>query len=137
MMPAMPGGMPGGMPGRPAEMPHADMPPGKRLKTSEDMVSEEEFTSRHGSSGTFKVLVPKDDSKPEWNLNGQIMDVPMGLMETIKTLKQKISSTLGIPANAQKLKQDVFLKDAWTLAKHNITPGSIIELGVQQRGGQR
>jgi len=101
------------------------------------MLSEEDFAARHGSGGSYQVQVPRDDSKPEWNLNGQVLQVPMGIMDTIKALKQKISTQLGIPVGSQKLKQDVFLKDAWSLAKHNLMPGSLIELGIQHRGGQR
>merc|ERR550514_408117 len=108
-------------------MPPADMPPGKRQRT-EEQLSEEEFAARHGSSGVYKVQVPKDDSKPEWQLNGQVLSITMELMDTVKSLKQKISDQLGIPAGSQKLKQDVFLKDGWSMAKHNVVPGSMIEM---------
>ncbi len=57
-------------------------------------------------------------------------------MGSVKDFKAKIQEQLGIPVRSQKLKTDVFLKDAWTLAKYNLTPGSFIQLAVQKRGGQ-
>jgi len=57
-------------------------------------------------------------------------------MTTIKALKALISDKTGLPVGSQKLKTDVFLKDGWTLARHNVETGTTMELGVQKRGGR-
>jgi hypothetical protein len=58
-------------------------------------------------------------------------------MMTVKEFKAKITELTGLAVGSQKLKADVFLKDAWTLARHNIVPNTLLELGVQTRGGRR
>jgi len=147
--PGMPMGMPppgqpmmgmGGLPmpfSAPGMPPTGMEPPHKKQKTTDEMLSEEDFIATHGSMGTFQVKCPADDSKEEWKLSGQVLKIQAGMMMTVKDFKAKIAELTGLPAGSQKLKADTFLKDAWTLAKHNITPTTILELGVQARGGRR
>ena len=46
-------------------------PPQKKQKTTDEMMSEEDFVATHGASGTFSVMCPTDDSKEDWKLSGQ------------------------------------------------------------------
>jgi len=110
-------------------------PPSKKQKTTDEMLSEEDFVANHGSFGKFRVQCPNDDKNDK--LNGQILTLEVQLMSTVKDLKIKIADETGLAVGSQKLKADVFLKDAWTLAKHNVAPMSLLELGVQTRGGRR
>merc|ERR1711918_323766 len=112
-------------------------PPTKKQKTSDEMLTEDEFVSRHGNAGTFQVKCPNDDNNDK--LNGQTITVDAALMSSVKDFKAKIGELTGLAVGSQKLKGDVgFLKDGWTLAKHNLVPGvTTLELGVQYRGGQR
>ena len=110
-------------------------PPSKKQKTTDEMLSEEDFIARHGQVGNFRVHCPQDDSNDK--LNGQTIQIQAQFMMTVKEFKGKISEMTGLPASSQKLKADVFLKDAWTLAKHNVASGAILELGIQKRGGGR
>jgi len=99
------------------------------------MLSEEDFVAQHGSVGKFLVQCPNDDKNDK--LNGQKLELQVQLMTTVKELKAKIAEQTGLAVGSQKLKSDVFLKDAWTLARHNVTPMTVLELGVQTRGGRR
>lgn len=131
--------MPGGLPPPPAPPGTLDQePPTKRQKTTDEMMTEEDWVAQVGKTATFRVKCPEDTSREDWKLTGQLLSIPGELMMTVKDLKAKIAEETGLPVGSQKLKADVFLKDAWTLAKHNINPaGMVIELGVQARGGRR
>jgi len=112
-------------------------PPLKKQKTTDEMLSEQDFVQQVGTSGTFRVKCPADASREEWKLQGQMLTIEGSLMMTVKDLKAKIAEQTGLPVGSQKLKSNVFLKDAWTLAKHNVDPGQVVlELGVQKRGGR-
>lgn len=113
------------------EAPTGNEPAAKKQRTD---MSESDFTAQHGNSGTFRVQVPTDSSQA--NMTGQVLNISLPYMSTVKDLKSAIEKEIGLPAKSQKLKTDVFLKDAFTLAKHNVVSGTLIELGVQKRGGQ-
>lgn len=110
-------------------------PPTKKQKTTDEMLSEEDFVAQHGSVGRFRVQCPSDEKNDQ--LNGQTIQIEAQLMMTVKEFKAKITELTGLAVGSQKLKADVFLKDAWTLARHNIVPNTLLELGVQTRGGRR
>lgn len=136
---APPGVPPPGMPPVPPPgVPPAGMePPAKKQKTSDDMLSEDQFVASHGTSGTFMVKCPDDANNDK--LSGQTITIEAALMSSVKDFKAKIAELTGLAVGSQKLKGEVgFLKDGWTLAKHNLVPGvTTLELGVQYRGGQR
>lgn len=104
------------------------------MKKQRTDLPEAEFVAQHGNSGTFRVQVPNDSSQA--NMTGQVLNISLPYMSTVKDLKSQIEQQIGLPVKSQKLKTDVFLKDAFTLAKHNVLSGTLIELGVQKRGGQ-
>ena len=110
-------------------------PPVKKQRTTDEMLSETAFVSMHGAEGTFLVKCPVD-SNDKWQLTGQTIEITAPYMSTVKAFKALVAEKTGLPAGSQKLKTDVFLKDAWTLAKHNVETGTTLELGVQKRGGR-
>ena len=64
-------------------------PPLKKQKTTEEMMSEQDFVQHIGSSGTFRVKCPADSSREEWKLQGQVLAIEGSLMMTVKDLKAK------------------------------------------------
>ena len=141
-MPGMPA--PGGQfnPGMQTPVSHpaptGGEPAGKRQKTTDEMLTEADFVSEHGDGGVFTVQCPTD-ANDKWQLTGQKISVSAKFMMTVKEFKSEIAQQTGLPISSQKLKDSKmghFLKDAWTLARHNVLVSTVLELGVQKRGGR-
>ena len=100
--------IPGEMRALPAEI---EEPASKRQKTEEQLMPESEFLAQHADKGpvTFTVQVPSVGDKPEWNLNGQTLQITLPLTETIATIKNKLAEILSMPNAKQKLQLDVSL----------------------------
>jgi len=115
-----------------------DEPANKRSRTEENLIPENEFLARNLSPVTFKVMVPQMPDKPEWKLDGQILTLALQLTDTVNTIKQRIMEELGMPQGKQKLQHEsIFLKDANSLAYYNITPGTLLNLQLKERGGRK
>jgi len=113
-------------------------PPQKRQKTEENLIPEDIFMMRNISPVTFKVLVPVMEDKPEWKMNGQMLNLTLNLNDTVATIKTRIMEELGMPQGKQKLQhENMFYKDANTLAFYNVTPGTMLQLGLKERGGRK
>jgi len=120
------------------DFPPMDEPPNKRQKTEENLIPEDIFLQRNMSPVAFKVLVPAIPDKPEWKMNGQMMGLSLSLTDTVNTIKAKIFEELGMPQGKQKLQhENIFLKDANTLAFYNVTPGTMLQLQLKERGGRK
>lgn len=121
-----------------AQMMDEDEPSSKRQKTEENLMPEREFMARNISPVTFKVLVPAMPDKPEWKLEGQMLSLTLELTDTVNTIKSRIHEELGMPQGKQKLQQEnIFLKDAMSLAYYNVTPGTMLGLQLKERGGRK
>lgn len=57
----------------------------------------------------FNVATPILTDKPEWNLNGQMLNITLPLQETVAVIKTKIHELTGMPPGKQKLQCDVSL----------------------------
>jgi splicing factor 3A subunit 1 len=94
----------------PAEL-ALDEPASKRQKTEEQLIPEAEFMAMHGGSNgglvTFTVQVPYVSDKPEWNLNGQGIQLTLPYTELVSTIKNKLMDMLTMPIAKQKLQLDV------------------------------
>jgi len=55
----------------------------------------------------FNVATPVLTDKPEWALNGQILNITLPLQETVSVIKTKIHELTGMPPGKQKLQCDV------------------------------
>jgi splicing factor 3A subunit 1 len=118
--------------------PPMDEPPNKRQKTEENLIPEDIFMMRNLSPVTFKVLIPAMDDKPEWKMNGQLLTITLKLTDTVTTIKTRIMEELGMPQGKQKLQhENIFFKDANTLAYYNVTPGTMLQLQLKERGGRK
>ena len=82
---------------------------------------------------------PPPADKNEWNFQGQILEFILPPTGTIANVKDKIKEALGMPPNKQKLKGPLIsiLKDTQTLAYYNVTPGTVLVLGIKERGGRK
>jgi len=115
-----------------------DEPASKRQRTEENLIPEGEFLARNLSPVTFKVMVPQMPDKPEWKLDGQILNLTLQLTDTVNTIKQRIMEELGMPQGKQKLQhENIFFKDANSLAYYNVTPGTMLNLQLKERGGRK
>lgn len=136
MHPPLPQGPPGGMK-------HGleiveDEPLMKKQKTEESLEPELQFMMKFNGPVMFNVGTPVLTDKPEWALNGQILNITLPLQETVSVIKTKIHELTGMPPGKQKLQCDgLFFKDSNTLAYYNIGPGSTIHLQLKERGGRK
>lgn len=91
-------------PGEPLEEPAA-----KRMKTEETLIPEQDFLAQFGMLGpiTVSISVPSVPDKPEWNLNGQTIQLSLPLTESVNTIKSKIMEILTMPPSKQKLQYEV------------------------------
>lgn len=108
-----------------------------RVDPETGLVSESDFAQLVGDAPqSISIKTPVDDSNASWGLKGQIVTVECKVTDTIRTVKQKVSSHLGnMPAGKQQLRSPTlgFLKDALTLAHFNIKGGDAVELKVRRR----
>jgi splicing factor 3A subunit 1 len=113
------------------------------LLDNQDLIPEAEFAaSLPKPEMTLQVRVPNDPTQLAWNFYGQIVSISTNVMAQIKNVKSDLSSVHlnGLPANKIQLKNPVtgtFLKDNFTLAAHNISPSTTLELVPRARGGKK
>jgi len=123
--------------------PPEDEPSTKRQKTEQELnlIPEAEFVAAHPDPVKIIIQVPPAPTteKNEWNFQGHQLEFSMEMQHTVQNIKEKIKEALGMPPNKQKLKAPgiSILKDANTLGFYNITPGTVISLGVKERGGRK
>jgi splicing factor 3A subunit 1 len=155
MQPPMHGMAPPGMPPMgmvpPGMSPFGMPPPGygvlppemedePSLKKQKLGLSEDEFLARHPGPVVIKVVVPPASEKgaqPEWNFEGQTLELSLDPKLTIADLKNVVRDRLGgMPPAKQKLESMGlgFLKDNLSLAAYNMGDGTEITLGVKTRG---
>jgi splicing factor 3A subunit 1 len=115
-----------------------DEPSAKKAKTEEQLVPENVFLSQHPGPVTFRVLVPNVTDKSEWKLNGQTFSITLPMTDSVSVIKAKVFDVTGMQAGKQKLQlEGMFLKDSNTLAFYNITPMSVVQLQLKERGGRK
>ncbi|XP_022179803.1 splicing factor 3A subunit 1-like [Myzus persicae] len=115
-----------------------DEPLMKKQKTEDSLEPELQFMLKFKGPVMFNVGTPILTDKPEWALNGQLLNITLPLQETVSTIKTKIHELTGMPPGKQKLQCDgLFFKDSNTLAYYNIGPGSTIHLQLKERGGRK
>ncbi|KAJ8663764.1 hypothetical protein O0I10_000037 [Lichtheimia ornata] len=86
---------------------------------------------------SVNIVTPNMPEKPEWNLNGStitISNLPPNTL--ITTLKDRISSQLGMPAGKQKLTSvtNTVLNNSKSLEFYGIVEGTTLTLGIKDRG---
>ncbi|KAG2226097.1 hypothetical protein INT45_011714 [Circinella minor] len=91
------------------------------------------------TSITLNIVTPNMPEKPEWNLKGDTISISDLLPSTlISTVKDRISSQLGMPAGKQKLTtttgNNVVLNNSKSLQFYGIMNNNTISLGLKERG---
>ena len=125
-------------------MPVSAQPPAKKARVGVN-VSEEEFLAANPGQYTLIIKVPLDQGYAKWDFKGQELTVTASAADKLTVVKQSIGEQLGgMPVKKMKLSivggpQDgVFLnKDANTLAVYNVPAGTVLKLGVKERGGRK
>ncbi|XP_077416679.1 splicing factor 3A subunit 1 [Vanacampus margaritifer] len=139
-VPAPPVPQPPNVPAPPSHPPppHDDEPMNKKMKTEDNLIPEDEFIRRHKGPVAVKVQVPNMLDKTEWKLSGQVLNFTVPLSDQVSVIKMKIHEATGMPAGKQKLQYEgIFIKDSNSLAYYNMNTGSIIHLGLKERGGRK
>ncbi|XP_065216970.1 splicing factor 3A subunit 1 [Planococcus citri] len=112
----------------------------KKPRTEESLEPERVFLEKFLAQGPvkFKVVLPSMPDKAEWKLNGQIIELSMPLTDSIAVIKTEIHKLTSMPTGKQKLNwEGLFLKDANSLAYYNITPATVLQLQLKERGGRK
>jgi splicing factor 3A subunit 1 len=113
------------------------------LLDNPDLIPEAEFAaSLSKPEMTLQIRVPNDPTQMAWNFYGQIVSISANVMTQIKMVKCELSTVHlnGLPTNKIQLKNPAtgaFLKDNLTLAAHNISPSTTLELVPRARGGKK
>ncbi|KAI0244426.1 SF3a splicing factor complex subunit [Massospora cicadina] len=122
---------------------------GKRFSLDDplsQLLPEPQWIAMHPAPYGVQVQVPHDPSRPEWNLNGQVVwleDLPAST--TIQQIKDRLAEMLGFPASKQKITVQPanpnlgpqVAKNVYSLATYNVPPNSKIELAIKERGGKK
>lgn len=118
--------------------------PGTIVSTKQPRVAiipEHEFVSLHSQtdSSIHSFRLECKEKLPQWGALSMrhVSPVNLGLLDTVAALKRAIWTETGIPQSCLKLSTGgIHLKNDWTLARHNIIPGSVIEVRTHKRGGR-
>jgi splicing factor 3A subunit 1 len=112
-----------------------DEPSSKKQKTEDNLIPEDEYIAANPEPVNVQIVVPQVPDKPEWQLNGQTINLTLPLTETFGGLKNRIQEKLTIPIGKQKLQYEgMFVKDSNTLAFYNLPAGASVVLGLKERG---
>jgi splicing factor 3A subunit 1 len=123
--------------GMPPPPPPSDEPDAKRLRKEDAILSEEDFAEAHPDAVTVNVVVPEVEG--EASLTGQTVSLEVAsVMETIGDVKARLAAATGVAASKQKLSTQAlgFLKDSSTLAAYNFGSGTVLIMGLKERGGR-
>lgn len=103
------------------------------------LIPEAQFASQYSGPITVQIQMPSTTPNPAWTLHGQTVSVSIGVMQTVKELKDALGALIGdMPASKQQIKSPAgFLKDNQTLASLNIGDGARLEMTPKTRGGKR
>jgi len=142
--------MPGQQPPMPNMPPHqapppTGMPPQKKQRVEAPVPSilpEVDFIKQNPGALTIKVVIPLDEKRAQWKFNGQVLEVILpGVADKVSALKEKLKPMLNeMPPQKMRLRVSnggAFLKDQQSFASLNLKSGTIIDLGVKERGRRK
>lgn len=122
----------------PPAAPDLGEPAYKKARTEDNLIPEQEFLQKNAPNVSIKVHVPSSSEKPEWKLNGQVINLTLPYTDTLSVVKAKIHELISMPPGKQKLQYEgIFVKDSNTLAYYNLPNGASIILGLKERGGRK
>ncbi|QQP40803.1 Spliceosome associated proteinlike [Caligus rogercresseyi] len=123
---------------QPPPMEPDEPPPAKKPK-EDTFLPEGEWMKRFSGPMHIRIKLPNmPEKQPEWQLSGQTLSLTLLLSDSVAVLKGKLTERIGMPAGKQKLQMgNTFFKDSNSLAFYNISPNSVINLQVKERGGRK
>lgn len=103
-----------------------------------NLIPEDVFLSSNPNPVTFGVQIPNMPDKGEWKLDGNTIRLTLPPTDQVSVIKAKLHEITGMPAGKQKLQLGgIFIKDSNTLAYYNVTPASLVQLQLKERGGRK
>ncbi|XP_065840413.1 splicing factor 3A subunit 1-like isoform X2 [Oscarella lobularis] len=121
-------------------LPGEPVPKRGRVDLAEgEYIPEQDFIAMNPGPVNIKVQIPSLPDKLEWSLNGQMVTITLPVTEQVAAIKTKLQDALGgMPPGKQKLQMgNVFIKDSNSLAYYNMTPTTLLHLGLKERGGRK
>ncbi|RUS25187.1 splicing factor 3A subunit 1-like protein [Jimgerdemannia flammicorona] len=115
-----------------------DAPGPKKAKNEGGLIPEEEWKKLIMSTISIQIQTPPMADKPEWGCDGQLVTIAeLDLRTFVSTLKDRIQTQIGMPAARQKLTlpdSNTVMKNTASLAYYNLREGSVVVLGLKERG---
>ncbi|CAK5264288.1 unnamed protein product [Mycena citricolor] len=115
------------------------IPPAKRQRVAKlpngQLYSEQDWITSHPHPISLQVQLPKDDSKPEWKLDGSIVtipDLPLNLL--VSTLRDRIQlhTSGSVPVSRIRLSYSgKMLNNKDTIALYNLEDEDLVVLSVR------
>ncbi len=90
------------------------------------------------AAAQVRVLCP--DLEDNEQLNGQILEVEVSsVRDTVGEIKARLAEVIKLAANKQRISRDGVgaMRDKESLAFYNVTPDTMLSLGVRERGGRK
>lgn len=91
----------------------------------------------HPNPITISIQLPTMPEKPEWKLNGSIINVPdLPLNFLVSTLRDKVMAIIDAPLPLSRIRFDYgtkILSNTNTLASVNIDDGDTIQLSIRKK----
>lgn len=126
---------------RPAEEEPAERPVFKRPKIEKlpygQFYSDVDWQSLHPDPITLSVQLPDMPDKPEWKLNGSVIEVPDLPVSTLfATLRERIKRVMDADLPISRLRLDYqgkIMNNSATLASVNLDDGDVVVLNVKKK----
>ncbi|KAJ8517550.1 hypothetical protein ONZ45_g5272 [Pleurotus djamor] len=116
-----------------------DIPPAKRQRVAKlpggALYPEADWIAMHPHPISLKVQLPKDDSRPEWKLDGSVItiqDLPLNFF--VSTLRDRIVQATGsaVPVSRIRLSHtDKTLTNSSTIASYNLEDEDLLVVGIR------
>ncbi|KAI4524143.1 hypothetical protein K525DRAFT_253972 [Schizophyllum commune Loenen D] len=113
-------------------------PPAKRQRVAKlpggQLYPEADWIAMHPYPISLQVQLPKDDTKPEWKLDGTtvtLSELPLNLL--VSTLRDRILQATGSAAPVSRIRlshQGKMLTNSTTIASHNLEEEDVLVLSV-------
>nr|GAT61226.1 predicted protein [Mycena chlorophos] len=116
-----------------------DVPPAKRQRVAKlpngQLYSEQDWLTSHPHPISLQVQLPKDDTKPEWKLDGTVVTIPdLSLNLLVSTLRDRILLHTGSTVGVSRIRlsyQGKMLNNKETIASYNLEDEDLLVLSVR------
>ncbi|KAF4576807.1 Splicing factor 3A subunit 1 [Pleurotus pulmonarius] len=116
-----------------------DIPPAKRQRVAKlpggALYPEADWIAMHPHPISLKVQLPKDDSKPEWKMDGSVItiqELPLNLY--VSTLRDRILQNTGSAVPVSRIRLSYagkMLTNSTTIASHNLEDEDLLVFSIR------